>query len=1051
MVRVKTPSGWITVNPGESVGKVSVPSSDSSSDSSSSGSSSSSGGVSSRDPTINTNPDFPISSGGSSSSIVEKITERNTYNPSTGIYVDSSGQGSSMVKAPVGATIIRGTPTFNNGSSSSSGSSRQKITDAQISQIQEVNRQQNIQSQIATLDEQQKTTQILQQTGIVPLPVSSRNRINWQNIAEERKKSLEENRMSIAEPDLKNIDVSDLASRSSKNIWGKKGDDYVEPKVVEDIINKRSTQVLLEARDKEVGEAVTKQLNIKKQDIEDYVSLANISLNNYSNELQQDINSGKISVSEAEKSLESFQKNLNKNIEDYSNKKNEELKTIGTDLDKKWWEERGQYIDKAAGKIIGSYRTLNILEKANIPNVAIATAGGFAVGAGLGAGLGILGSVAGASTASSVGKGLAIGFGLLAVRSGGKAVYSLSKQYSAGEISKGEFVATIGTGAVFAGASIGGAMAGGLTVKAITNYGKLNAEEKAISERLLNRKNSIEVTNVKGSITESQINQLKISPTQKANLLKQLKVGNSVQKVKININKAGLTPQEIKVANKLNLRGTGYQVTSNVGKSVTGYSSYNIKTGRGLSRFNSQMTREVTSLFTGKSNKGNIAGLSVSEIRTPAKRNILRFGDRSSINQARLELIKGKGTVKYSKEGGNLIRYEYSKSSSKLLRADVYDSKGNWIKSNIKGQGGVSESLRVSKLYGEKGLLQGDLSTGRINTRTTTIFKDVAGKGITGKESPSFFEYKKVPSRSTTRFVDSTEISKVTDSGLLNIQKIVSPKIIPKVPAPQATLVSASKSTLFNAPAPAPTYVGGEGGLLSQSIYSNEGSFVSGQADAQFVPALTTKQDSLLTGKSMLASQAEIKTLDLQADKLYIEPKFKQLFVQPKAISKQLFQEPQAQQLFVQPQAQQIYLESQAISKQLFNQPITKQVSKLEASQLTQLNLLASQVTPATTTPPIGIPGGVGLFVLPPLGSPKTGGGQRGTRQRTKSSFLPEYNPSLGSVLTGQKAKEVTQKEFKLLSKKKYSGFESRSPLQIVNKKSSKKKKVKKRGLGLFG
>jgi len=119
-----------------------------------------------------------------------------------------------------------------------------------------------------------------------------------------KKEELENKRMSIAEPDLKNIDVSDLASRSSKNIWGKKGDDYVEPEVVEDIINKRSTQVLLEARDKEVGEAVTKQLNIKQQDIEDYVSLANTSLNNYSNELQQDINSGKISVSEAEKSLE---------------------------------------------------------------------------------------------------------------------------------------------------------------------------------------------------------------------------------------------------------------------------------------------------------------------------------------------------------------------------------------------------------------------------------------------------------------------------------------------------------------------------------------------------------------------------------------------------------------------------------------------------------------------------------------------------------------------------------------------------------------------------
>jgi len=94
------------------------------------------------------------------------------------------------------------------------------------------------------------------------------------------------------------------------------------------------------------------------------------------------------------------------------------------------------------------------------------------------------------------------------------------------------------------------------------------------------------------------------------------------------------------------------------------------------------------------------------------------------------------------------------------------------------------------------------------------------------------------------------------------------------------------------------------------------------------------------------------------------------------------------------------------------------------------------------TTPPIGIPGNIPIFGLPGLGSQKTGGGQRGTRQRTKSSFLPEYNPSLGSVLTGQKAKEVTQKEFKLLSKKKYSGFESRGLIKIIpNKKKVKKKK----------
>jgi len=83
----------------------------------------------------------------------------------------------------------------------------------------------------------------------------------------------------------------------------------------------------------------------------------------------------------------------------------------------------------------------------------------------------------------------------------------------------------------------------------------------------------------------------------------------------------------------------------------------------------------------------------------------------------------------------------------------------------------------------------------------------------------------------------------------------------------------------------------------------------------------------------------------------------------------------------------------------------------------------------------------VGVFGLPGLGSPKTGGGQKGTKQKTRSSFLPEYNPSLGSVLTKQKAKQVTQKQFDLLSKKKYSGLFGRSRLEIVSKKKKPKKK----------
>jgi len=137
-------------------------------------------------------------------------------------------------------------------------------------------------------------------------------------------------------------------------------------------------------------------------------------------------------------------------------------------------------------------------------------------------------------------------------------------------------------------------------------------------------------------------------------------------------------------------------------------------------------------------------------------------------------MVKGTGKVKYSKEGGNIIRYEYSKGTSKLLRADVYDSKGNWIKSNINAPTGVSESIRVSKLYGQEGVLQGDLSTGRINTKTTTIFKDIAGRGLSGKET-SFFNYENVPTKTIKGYSGTA-----TDEGLLTIKKIAPPKVTPK-------------------------------------------------------------------------------------------------------------------------------------------------------------------------------------------------------------------------------------------------------------------------------
>ena len=130
--------------------------------------------------------------------------------------------------------------------------------------------------------------------------------------------------------------------------------------------------------------------------------------------------------------------------------------------------------------------------------------------------------------------------------------------------------------------------------------------------------------------------------------------------------------------------------------------------------------------------------------------------------------------------------------------------------------------------------------------------------------------------------------------------------------------------------------------------------------------------------------------------------------------------------------------------------PSIAQTTRPITKQQTKTSLFVPQV-PETKQPYIAVPRGAEPFFggIPGLGSIKTGGGQRGRPQKTKSSFLPKYNPSLGSILTRQKAKKVTKKEYDILSKKQYSGFEIRSPLQIVDKKIKGKKKSSKKSEGL--
>ena len=910
------------------------------------------------------------------------------------------------------------------GSSNGGGSSTQIITPQQIEQVQGISNQQNLQTELSKIESRQSGTDFLIQSGIYQ-GQSSNNLLNPDTIIEKRKKDLEDRQMSVATPDLSNVDVKDLTSRGSKNILGRKGKDYIEPKVVEEILNQRSTQILLEARDTEVGSAIDKQSKIKTQEINTFVSDADSKLNNYVQVLQEDVNSGRISADAATKKLESYQKDLNKNIDKYVNSKNDELAKAGIELDKKWWDERGQYIDKASGRIIGSYRTLNILKTANIPNVAVAVGIGVATGGVIAGGLGVVGAVAGAKTAAVVGGGLLYGGVGLGVVSAGGATYSLSKQYSAGEITKGEFFATLAVGGVFAGATIAGAMAGGLAVKAVTNYSSLKPSEQKVAERIINRQDSIKVDTVRGTVTESQIKLLRISSTEKATLLREIRAGNSIEKVSVKINNAGLSPEELAVAKKLNLRGSGYQVVSSSGKSVTGVSSYNIKTGRGVSRLNPQRTKEITSLFSGTSSKGSVSGIKVSEIRTPQKRGLFRYGDKPALSESRVEFIKGKGNVKYYKQGNTVIRREYSKGTSKLIRADVYDSKGNWVRSDIGAPTELSKSLKISKLILREAEVSTNFPSDTIISKNINTFRDVKGTSLSGKQQQnSLFNFErggkvpKVPTKAIKGFVDSGGDS------LIQLKTVNVKTPTPTLPSPQPVIKAAIKSSVPRAAAPG--YVGGEGGLLAESTYAFGKPSYSSAGIIQTAEILKVAPEIISFSKMSMASP-QSQTIELFAQpqaitkQAYLKPQTIELFAQPQAITKQSYLKPQAIELFAQPQA---------ITRTLQQKPIQIQ------SILSPPQIVKPRIQTPITTPDI-----TGFFGLPGLGVPKTGGGQRAKEKKTKGSFKAKYNPSLGSVLFRQETKKVTKEQFKLLSKKQHFGLMSRSSLEIVPDKKKKKKK----------
>lgn len=236
------------------------------------------------------------------------------------------------------------------------------------------------------------------------------------------------------------------------------------------------------------------------------------------NNLNAQVQSGQISIDEANQILSSEADRINSNIQ----KRFE-------DSAREWSESRGQEMEKQSYVFLNKVSDRIKLKKTLMfaPEIV-----------GLGALTGVAG--AGIAAAGSVG---AVAVGVTGYAGGAAALgitgYSLIKSYKEGTLNAGRIASVILPQLLFLGGAYGGAK---VTGRVISNQNQLKLND-ALSRA------KTEITSTTAITEEAQIKALKIPAAEKENLIRELKLGNRVSVTEYAIK--GTTEGDTKTLNKL--------------------------------------------------------------------------------------------------------------------------------------------------------------------------------------------------------------------------------------------------------------------------------------------------------------------------------------------------------------------------------------------------------------------------------------------------------------------------------------------------------------------
>jgi len=958
-------------------------------------------------------------SGGGSSSSKTSIPSYDVKISGDSVFINGEGYSVPLSKQ---AEFIR-QKTGGSGSSAQSAI-EQAQKQQELNMIKESAKQQQIQQKLEELrriEENRKKTEQL-------LNVQQQNKYSDVFLPSAQIKKLEEQEKSVAPVSRSSIDIARKEGNITSSQAISAGVYTLNQEIIKDynIKSEEYKKQILSNVEKNYKDSINPLLNEREQ-----------LLNN----LQNRVNQG-YDIEKANKELKDFDiklDNKNKQLVDSVNKQaNEELK--------KWNETYLNTHGKANDKIMKSYVAWKTLQykKEDIENFKKqgkefinqfkkgATTSAVTISAVKGLGLipklAPVTSLLGKIGSKITGAGVAVAtFGAGAVSSvisRGKLEQSYINQGFSKEEAKQLAKAESGLGFVQGQISSGGFMLGAISTAGAINYasniGKLSLKQQEIARTAFAKNpEAIKMIQKKGILRESDIKLItKQNPNAQINvikdgkevtkLVKELKVGETIRYSKIGIDKTNLNPKEIKVINKLLKKIKGYQVTTT--ESANGLFSQET-----FASIKALKLREVKiSKSTGrlKKDSGLFSGERIIQTYnriTPLKDRFIRIGGQNKIKSREFSIFKGKGEV----INKGLFRNQKTNLFEQRIRKDLFN-KGIWESSDI-----TKPITKVrSEIVSRKTVMEIDILNKKrlLGLRKTNIFSDI-GVRDTSREL-NILKFSKQPRQIKT-------FNNVVPESF----SIYSPKNKP------ISILNIEKSTPITITKP--SYVGGEGGLLSESIYTQRGALYSRQISIPEPTLWNLKDISLGTISSLSTKSSPLILLppkiklaedNLSFTKTSIKDKTKLTKVGLLDLRKPLLKE----------------RTSLITNHNLFQQQRVQQKQIQMTKQTQKLSLLSPKLLSTKYLPNPLLNQNLNYIpIIPFLGRIQTGGGQIGKKEKVLLFGSSEYNPSLGSILLNLKPKKVTKEEYKLLSKKKFSGLGLRPEIEVVNKKE-------KRGLRLF-